>query len=176
MRRAAMVAVLLVMVFSGVALAKGPDAKVTGTYTYFVLGDPNNDRLVSVDSKGKDPVKGVWSWTQLPAAGLSASGLATCVVVDGPDAWVAGPTTQGYGVAAFLWVHDGGLPKGAGDSAVTWIADPGVQTLTDMETLCAHEATVFTQAAMEALGLVYEPTMEGLTRFPVESGDLVVKQ
>lgn len=176
MRRSAVLAAVLVMVFSGVtggvALAKGPDAKVKGTYTYNYFSPV--DRLVSVDAKGHDLVKGSWSWQQQAPSGSSASGTVSCLVVDGQDAWMAGPaTTAGY-IAAFLWVHDGGLPNGAGDMAVTWIADPG-ETLADMVTLCQHKATVFTPEAMTAMGLAYWPGLDGMVQRPLTSGNLDVR-
>lgn len=152
MRRATVLAIVLVMALAGAVQAKDPVAIVAGHYTYFV--EPGNLREVTVTAHGTDPVTGTWSWTQVPS-GWHLSGPVTCLVVDGPDAWMAGPSTDGN--AAFLWVHDGGSPGSRGDTAVTWIADPG-ETLEDMEELCETQSSPL-----------------GLERFPVESGNLVVR-
>ncbi|HEX6868144.1 MAG TPA: hypothetical protein VF119_05030, partial [Candidatus Limnocylindrales bacterium] len=68
----------------------------------------------------------------------SFGGPVTCLVIDGRDAWLAGPaTTASDGSvdrAAFLFVHDGGA-NGSGDTAVLWMNDPG-QTLATMEGWC----------------------------------------
>ena len=52
----------------------------------------------------------------------------TCLVIDGHDAWLAGPaTTASDGSvdrAAYIHVHDGG-PGGNDDSAILRINDPG---------------------------------------------------
>jgi hypothetical protein len=75
-----------------------------------------------------------------PAAGggTSFGGPVTCLVIDGPDAWLAGPaTTASDGSvdrSAFLHVHDGAR-GGGGDRAVLWMNDPG-QTLETMEGWC----------------------------------------
>jgi len=63
----------------------------------------------------------------------------TCAVVEGSDAWLAGPVTKGPAghEAMFLWVHDGGA---SGDTAFQWIADPG-ETLEDMEAHCEAKRT-----------------------------------
>lgn len=168
MRRAALMAVVLVMALSGVAQAGGPVDKVQGRYTYAIGGDEGNQRLVSVNAQGTTRVTGTWSREQLVPDGSSARGSVSCLVVDGPDAWVAGPVTRGtepLGVAAFLWVHDGGLPHGEGDMATTWIADLGVQTLADMEALCQAKATT-----ADFTGI-----MAGLVQNTVLSGNLTVR-
>lgn len=143
MRRAAVLAILLVLALSGVAQAKPPVASVTGTYTYEIGGVP---RTNTVDAS-THPVAGTWSRNALV-------GLVTCLVVDGRDAWMAGPIMDSE-LSAFLWVHDGNLPAGAGDMAATWISDPGV-SLKDMEVLCKQKSTTLTE------------------QFPVTSGDVIV--
>jgi hypothetical protein len=89
--------------------------------------------------------------------GSSAGGPVTCLVVDGRDAWLAGPaTTTSDGStdrAAFLFVHDGG-PDGEGDTAILWMNDPG-QTLATLEGWC------------EAKFIPAEP-------YPLDEGDVVV--
>jgi hypothetical protein len=149
MRRAAVLAVVLVMALGGVAQAGPPVATVTGTYTYVPSGV---GRTVTVDAR-TGPVTGTWSWTNL-GTGMILSGSVTCLVVDGKDAWMAGPSTTS-GLSVFLWVHDGGLPGGEGDMAVTWISDPG-QSLKDMQVLCKQKSTTLTEL------------------FAVVSGDVIV--
>jgi hypothetical protein len=180
MRRAAVLAVVLVMAFAGITLAKSSVAKVTGTYTYWF--DSGTGRLVSVNAKDADPAKGTWSWTQLLAEGgigMTLSGDVTCLSVDGQNAWVAGPATNGpvptpSDHGAFLWLHDSGLPGGVGDMAITWISDPGLTTAQDMVTLCENKATSFTQADMDRMGVPYSPFMVGLAKLPITSGNVVI--
>lgn len=94
----------------------------------------------------------------VPSNGKSLGGPLTCVVVDGGDAWMAGPATiatdGSTGLAAFLFVHDSGLPGGEGDTAITWITDPG-QTLATMEGWCRTR---------------YVPAEP----YPLDDGDIVV--
>jgi hypothetical protein len=65
-------------------------------------------------------------------------GPVTCLVVDGPEAWIAGPATSASDGttdrAALLYVRDGG-PGGRDDAALLWMNDPG-QTLETMEGWC----------------------------------------
>jgi len=143
MRRSAMIAILMVLAMSGVAQAAPPVASVTGTYTYEIAGVP---RTNTVDAS-THPVTGTWSRNAFV-------GLVTCLVVDEHDAWMAGPIMDSE-LSAFLWVHDGNLPNGAGDMAATWISDPGV-SLKDMEVLCKQKSTTLTE------------------QFPVVSGDVIV--
>jgi hypothetical protein len=174
MRRAAVLAVVLVMAFSGVALGRGPVATVTGHYAYTTVDWGDADRLVTVAATNDgDHVKGVWSLTVLNPPRTTYSGPVTCLTVSGRDAWLAGPLRQGSNVGAFLWIHDGGLPRGADDQAVTWISDPG-WTAADMEKLCQHKATDFSAAAMASYGVAYMDYMVGLPQFSVTSGNLVV--
>jgi hypothetical protein len=151
-----MLAVILVMALSSVALAVAPRAMVTGTYTYFVFGNPESWRTVSLGAQATDPVKGTWTWTR-PAG--TSSGPVTCLRVAGSDAWLAGPVTVGDGSfsSEFIWVHDGGTPGTAGDTAFSWGADPG-ETLADMEALCESMTT----------------SPYGFDPFPVESGNLTI--
>ncbi len=154
MRKAAIWAVVLVMALSGVALAKAPVASVTGTFTYFT--SPGSFRTISVSAQATDPVQGTWSRTTPTGA---SSGPVTCLRVSGADAWLAGPTTattEGTTPATFLWVHDGGTPGTAGDTAFGWAADPG-ETLADMEALCESMTT----------------SPYGFDPFPVTSGDVI---
>jgi hypothetical protein len=139
MRRATVLAFIMVMALSGIALAKPPVAMVTGTYTYLAGENPEQWRTVALNARATDPAMGTWSWTT-PAGTMS--GPVTCLRVDGADAWLAGPVTSGnLGTpAVFMWIHDGGNPAANADTAFTWGADPG-ETLADMEALCASMTT-----------------------------------
>jgi hypothetical protein len=129
-------------------------ASVTGAYTY-TAGDLGT-RSITVEAFDTDPVSGTWSFANLEL-GRHMTGPITCLVIDGADAWMAGPATQwSEGVvarAAFLWVHDAG-PGVDGDTAVTWGADPG-QTLDEMEAWCRDKST-------------------DVERYPIEAGNLIV--
>jgi hypothetical protein len=154
MRRAAVLAILLVLALGGVAQAKGPVATLTGHYTY---NTPSGAlREVTVNARATDPEVGRWTWT---LGGETYAGTVTCLRVVGEDAWLAGPATSwaGEGGAVLMWVHDGGNPGTAGDTAYTWGSDPG-ETLADMETLCESQAIA----------------PHGLDRVPVTSGNLVI--
>lgn len=152
MRRAAALAIVLVMALASAVQAAGPAGTVAGHVTYYT--GPDNIRMVTVTARDSDPVAGRWSWTN---RSMRLSGPLTCLVVDGPDAWMAGPTSDGEG-AAFLWVHDGGSPGSLGDTAFAWLTDPG-QTLGDMEQLC----------------LTKETAPYGFDPFPVEAGNVIVR-
>jgi hypothetical protein len=136
------------------ASATPPSASVTGAYTY-TAGDLGT-RSITVEAFDSDPVTGTWSFANLEL-GRHMTGPITCLVVDGADAWMAGPATEwSEGVvarAAFLWVHDAG-PGVSGDMAVTWGADPG-QTLEELEAWCRNKST-------------------DVERYPVEAGNVVV--
>lgn len=155
MRRAVVLAVLLVLALGGIAQAKPPVSMLTGSYTYVL---PSGTlREVTVHARATDPVVGTWTWVT-PSG--TCSGPVTCLRIVGDDAWLAGPATswpQGDG-AVSMWVHDGGNPGTAGDTAFTWGSDPGV-TLATMEALCESQAT----------------SPYGFDRFPVISGNLNIR-
>jgi len=139
MKRLLLILVLMALVTGvmAVPLAAGPPAtmkvaKVTGTYEYITI--TGGWRAASISAHATDPVKGTWAWTTF--SGDTVRGPVTCLQVSGDDAWLAGPTWDGTG-AVFMWVHDGGTPGRAGDTAFTWGADPG-QTLETMEALCEN--------------------------------------
>ena len=73
----------------------------------------------------------------------SYGGPITCMVVDGKDAWLAGPATtatDGRSDLAILFrYHDGG-PNGDGDRALGYLSNPG-QTLKTMQTWCETRYT-----------------------------------
>lgn len=123
MRRAAMLAVVMVLTLSGVAHAASRSAIVTGDYTYQF--GPNTS-TVRISAHAGDPAKG---WMSYVGTFSSFGGPVSCVVVDGPDAMAAGPMTYGDGLPdGFAWdgslwiirVRDAGIPGTSGDKAVTF--------------------------------------------------------
>lgn len=126
---------------------------VSGAYTY--VKTTGEKRVNSVAVRGTDPLEGTWS-RENPVNHRSLGGPVTCLVIDGTDAWMAGPVTiasdGSKGLAAMLYVHDGGSK---GDRAETWISAAG-QTLKTMETWCRNR---------------FIPDGP----FPVEAGDIVVE-
>ena len=118
--------------------ASAATGTVNGAYAYSVRPGATRRDSVSARLEGDGP-SGEWS-RLVPAdgSGNSFGGPITCMVIDGQDAWLAGPaTTASDGstdLAVLLVVHDGG-PGGDADRAVTWATDPG-QTLTTMEGWC----------------------------------------
>jgi hypothetical protein len=98
---------------------------------------PKRDSVAAHLENGKPT--GEWSH-KVPAVAPSQfyGGPITCLVVDGPDAWMAGPaTTAPDGAkdsAVFIHVHDGG-PDGAGDLVVLWMTNES-QTIATMEQWC----------------------------------------
>ena len=102
---------------------------------------------------------GEWTRNQPPtgAPRNSFAGPVTCLVIDGPDAWLAGPSTVdtvGDTPAVFIRLHDGG-PDGQGDLALLWRANTG-QTIETMEGWCQ---TKFSPASPS----------------PITSGDIVIE-
>ena len=119
-------------------LPTGTGPLVNANYKYGTRTDSIAARL----QDGK-PV-GEW-WRQTPVSGKvqSYGGPITCFVVQGDDAWLAGPAstaTDGRPDLAILFVlHDGG-PSGDGDRALGYLTNPG-QTLTTMQTWCETKYT-----------------------------------
>jgi hypothetical protein len=113
----------------------GSGPYVAGAYVYG--SSPPRRDTIAAHFEGA-PV-GEWS-RRLPAtgAGDSYGGPITCLVIQGRDAWMAGPaTTATDGTkdrAAMIHVHDGGS-DGAGDRAFMWLSTEG-QSLTTMEEWC----------------------------------------
>jgi hypothetical protein len=131
------------------AAAGRPGAAVAGNYTYF-----EGRRTVTLRaSLATGGAMGTWAW-QNNVNSNELGGPITCLVIDGADAWLAGPTSDGE-LAQFTYVHDGGSPGVGHDQAVTWIIDPG-QTLEDMEAWCES------QTILDVL-------------FDVEAGNLTVR-
>ena len=156
MRRAAVVAILLVLTLGGVANAAPPVAMVTGTYNYFVNPDnPDTSRAISISARATDPVKGTFTITRSGTTVIT--GVFTCLRLAGADAWLAGVGNMTGYSAVFMWVHDGGTPAADRDTAFTWFSDPG-ETLADMEALCESMTT----------------SPYGLDPFPVASGNVMV--
>ena len=126
---------------------------VAAAYTYDE-GAPRRDS-VAAHFEGGSPV-GEWTRTQPPIDGSTWAGPVTCLMIDGNDAWLAGPATTSADpttVAAFVHLHDGG-PDGEGDMAILWRSNAG-QTLTTLEGWCR---------------LKFVPGGP----FPITSGDIVV--
>ena len=121
------------LVVSGVAgaAATGPTGGVAGSYTYRNLNDAH--RSASITAMASNPVKGTWSWQ-------GRRGPVTCLVVDGPDAWLAGPGTTGPETGVFIRVHDGGNPGPGNDVVTGWGQDPG-QPLEELLEWCETKAT-----------------------------------
>jgi hypothetical protein len=108
---------------------------VVGAYTY---SDSPRSGTVTAHFEDGRPV-GEWS-RRIPATGKGTfyGGPVVCLVVDGTDAWLAGPATTATDDtndrAVLIYVHDGG-PDGIGDAVVFWLTTPG-QTLTTVEDWC----------------------------------------
>jgi hypothetical protein len=140
-RRSTIVLIVAMLMVVGVVAAAGAAppttkkvAKATGTYEYITI--TGSWRAASISAHATEPLKGRWTWT---AEGTTYRGPVTCLQVSGDDAWLAGPMSDGSG-AVFMWVHDGGTPGRAGDTAFTWGTDDG-ETLADMEALCESMTT-----------------------------------
>lgn len=114
----------------------GPMWSVDGAYDWG-KAPPKRDSVAAHLEDGR-PV-GEWSH-KVPAVAPSKlfGGPISCLVVDGNDAWMAGPATTATdgtkGGAAFIHVHDGG-PDGAGDLVVLWMNSAG-RTITTFEQWC----------------------------------------
>lgn len=121
---------------SPLSASPGPASSVDGAYVYGTT-PPKRD-TIAVRLEGGRPV-GEWSRRE-PAVGDAKfyGGPITCLIVDGQDAWMAGPaTTATDGTrdrAAMIHVHDGG-EGGDGDLVVLWLSTPG-QTITTMVQWC----------------------------------------
>jgi len=127
MRRATVLAVVMVLALGGTVQAAPRVPMVTGAYAY-QYGAGTSTVLLA--ARGGDPARG-----SLAFAGPFGSfrGPVTCVTVIGSDAWVAGEITVGApeieGVVYHGWavrVHDGGTPGRKGDTAITLIDPPEV--------------------------------------------------
>ena len=130
----------------------------TGPYVaaHYVYNEqvPRRDTIVAnFDADGD--VTGEWTRTIPAPRGTPYGGNVTCLVIEGNDAWLAGPATitEGDRKAAFVHVHDGGR-DGDGDRAILWLANPG-ETLALLEGWCR---TKFIPVAPS----------------PITSGDIVV--
>lgn len=114
-----------------------PGPSVNGAYAYTVA--PGVTRRDSIAAHFDGGPVGEWS-RLIPATGGESAfgGPITCLVIDGPDAWAAGPAATSSdgstGRSAYLHVRDGG-PGGANDAALLWMNDQG-QTLATMEGWC----------------------------------------
>jgi hypothetical protein len=116
--------------------------RVSGSYTYSPNGGAA-ERGATVEARGSDPVSGSWTFQALPD-GAQQTGPITCLLVQGNQAFLFGPSGEEGGRAAFFWVVDGGAD---GDRAITWIQDlpsdplpPDIepQTVDEMEGWCRN--------------------------------------
>ncbi len=131
-----------------------PARFIAGAYIY----GENPPRQDTVSAHFEDGPVGEWT-RRSPATtdGDTFAGTVTCLVIDGSEAWLAGPmtaATDGSTGAAMLYVHDGG-PNGEGDEVVLWLAT-SAQTLATMTGWC------------ESRFIPAGP-------FPLTSGDVVVE-
>jgi hypothetical protein len=115
---------------------------VDGLYVYGTT-PPKRDTIAVRLVDGR-PV-GEWSRRE-PATGAADfyGGPITCLLIEGRDAWMAGPaetaTDGSTDRAAFIHVHDGGQ-DGAGDTAFMWLSTSG-QTITTMEQWCERQVVL----------------------------------
>jgi hypothetical protein len=137
-------AVTLLVVLAPAAAAGPPAGSVAGYYTYYPFGG-TSERTIAVFARGNASVKGTWARIDGTTGAVLRAGLVTCLVIDGTDAWMAGPEiyrADGRYVSegSFLQVHDGGQPGPEGDFAVTWFGDPG-QPLAELVGWCENRNT-----------------------------------
>jgi hypothetical protein len=125
------IASALIVSGAGAAAAADPAAMVAGGYTYTNFG--GGHRSASISAIVSTPGKGMWSWQD-------RRGPVTCLVINGSDAWLAGPGTTGPDTGVFIHVHDGGAPGRADDMATGWGQDPG-QSLAELLDWCESQAT-----------------------------------
>ena len=126
-----------IMVRTSAALPSPPlGPSVNGAYSYTVA--PGVTRRDSIAAHLNGGPVGEWSRMIPATGGTSFGGPITCLVIDGADAWAAGPAATASdgstGRSAYLHVRDGG-PGGANDVALLWMNDQG-QTLATMEGWC----------------------------------------
>jgi len=124
--------IVLAIVAASVAQASPSVAKVTGTYSYTSFSGP---KTVSLSAHGTTPVKGTWSFR---GGAATIGGPITCLVVDGSEAWLAGPPSVGED-GVFIYLIDGGSP-GTEDLAVTWVQDPD-QSFEELQGWCESRFT-----------------------------------
>jgi hypothetical protein len=124
----------------------GPTSIVAGSYRYTTF--TGGHRSASIAAVATPSVKGVWSLQ-------THRGTVTCLVVDGQDAWLAGPGTSGPDTGVFMHVHDGGTPGAADDLVTSWGQDPG-QPFAELVEWCETKA-------------------EHVPLFTVDSGNVTVK-
>lgn len=122
MRRAALLAVALLLAAAATVNAD-TYPKVSGTYGYEVNGAIST---VTLDAEADGLGSGTFTFSR---PGVSMAGDVACVSIHKQDAMVWGVVTEAVGTDATIWgtwVHDGGLPGGEGDLAMSFAA-PGVE-------------------------------------------------
>ena len=120
------------VVAASVAQASPSVPKVTGSYSYTSFSGP---KTVSLSAHGTTPVKGTWSFR---GGATTIGGPITCLVVDGSEAWLAGPPSVGED-GVFIYLIDAGSP-GTEDLAVTWVQDPD-QSFDELQGWCESRFT-----------------------------------
>jgi hypothetical protein len=137
--RSALAAIAVALLATGIVSA-GSQPSVSAGFAYSPTTDDGPTRSVTVHASGGAVVGGTYRWTNL-LSGTTRTGTITCMVIDGSDAWLAGPETRTDGVpaaGAFFHFADGGTPGIANDLAVAWIGDPG-QSLDELLAWCADQ-------------------------------------
>lgn len=149
-----MIAVLAALTTLAAPVTATGGTTVAGSYRYSPF-DATPTRAVSIRAHANEGgVGGSWQWTNL-LNGTTRSGAIICLVVDGSEAWLAGPdSTPGDPAGAFFRIHDGGAPGTEHDETVAFIGDPG-QTLEELEAWCREQTT-------------------DISLFPIDEGNLVV--
>jgi len=109
-------------------------AYVFGDYTY--EESPPRSGTLAAQFEDGEPA-GEWT-RRYPATGDAKfyRGFITCLVIDGAEAWLAGPSTtatDGSFPRVLIYVHDGG-PGGENDEVVFWATTRN--TLTTLEGWC----------------------------------------
>jgi hypothetical protein len=119
-----------------VTASLGVSGSVNGGFTYSEF-EPRRGSITARFVDGKPD--GAWT-RRAPATGPGTvwSGTITCLVIDGNEAWMAGPVTANSGSgtqeAIFILLRDVG-PEGAGDRAMMDLSDQG-QSLALLEGWC----------------------------------------
>jgi hypothetical protein len=147
-RVTAMVGSLVLLVSTvGASMAAAPGGFAVGRFQYHPFDRPAL-RTGSIAATTSGPGLGKWQWQD-------RRGPITCLVIEGSDAWLAGPGTTGPDTGVWIHVHDGGNPGTDDDMATAWGQDPG-QPLEELRNWC-------------------ETQSDAVPLFPVVSGNVTVR-
>jgi hypothetical protein len=122
---------ILLLAVAGTASAAAPGGSVSGSFTYHPFDRPAV-RFGSIGASLAGGVHGTWSWQDW-------HGPVTCLVIDGNDAWIAGPGSTGPDTGVWIHLHDGGQAGKGDDMATAWGLDPG-QPLEELIGWCETKA------------------------------------